>query len=941
MELIYNTTLGTGTTIHLPITLINSTITVDWGDSNVVEFNSGGAKAHTYNTNGTYTVKITGDLTWFGFFKNYPNDMLTTVNSWSDHPNLVRFTRAFRNATNLTSVPSSIPSSVQYTNEMFQGCTSFNQDINGWNVSNVVDMSFMFDNASSFNGDISSWDTSSVTTMEYMFTNNPVFNQDISGWNVSNVVNMRVMFDKNGSFNQDLNSWDTSSVTTMCAMFEGATSFNGDISSWDTSSVTNMCAMFEGATSFNGDISSWDTSSVSTMRWMFDNATVFNQDITGWDTSNVTDMSLMFKGATSFNGNISGWDTSNVTEMRWMFEGATSFNGNISGWDTSSVSTMRWMFEGATSFNSNISGWDTSNVTDMREMFYNALAFDQDLSSWDVTSLISAYNMFSGVTLSTANYNALLTGWAAQSLNSDVIFAGGNSTYDEGPAEYARNDILIGTYSWTITDGGPNTYYVDISLDGTSGIGTSDDPFSYDKFYNHTQSLTSSVRYLIKGYRQNTSIEDFINFGTVDPSEFSVSFKGWDIGTNGSPIFEFASSNTWSNPKIVNASSNLANVDMSFRDIIFIDNSSVSFSIPQAIYRDVYFNAYALNNDVYDEYNKNYEFYGCTFQTENIFQFGTTRIGDFTSYDCVYLLGDNIFNIYANTVTFKNNITNISIDDFTTGINTNNLSGYTPPIYDNSIQGISRFPGDSTSLLDTYTNNNNMFYANYSIPVSDNPTVNGYRVTYDYDNGLFGVDRVSYGAYSFLLTTDIDEFPTSGHIGAFYFGGDYDNGISSPKASLTLSPKDENVVAIDVDSNVMASIVLYVPDEDFAIANQNFYIDFVAKERSDDEYPNYCKCINSNDCYGGNTPAERNLAARRLEEYNKQIDGDNPLVVDFSACAKGDLEYEDYTPIEYTWWFDYENNPDEYVTCAGPYATHTYCGGYLEEYDVRLCVKFQ
>jgi surface protein len=195
-------------------------------------------------------------------------------------------------------------------------------------------------------------------------------------------------------------------ITTLQNAFNQTFDFNGNLNNWDVSSVTNFGGCFFRAREFNGDITNWDVSSATSFRDMFDDAERFNQDISNWDVSNVGDFKEMFLGADDFNQPIGSWTIKN--------------GGNVN----------------------------------MQRMFRNAISFDQSLANWNMTQVNNLIEFLSNATLSTANYDATLIGWAAQTVRSGLTCDFGNSQYTAGGAAEAARNTLINTYGWTITDGG-------------------------------------------------------------------------------------------------------------------------------------------------------------------------------------------------------------------------------------------------------------------------------------------------------------------------------------------------------------------------------------------------------------------------------------------------------------------------------------------------------
>jgi surface protein len=226
---------------------------------------------------------------------------ITSINNMNDWntSNVTNMSGMFNNATQFNQpIGSWDVSNVTIMSSMFLNCINFNQNIGSWDVSNVTTMGSMFFITSltgNFNNggspSINNWNTVSVTDMSYMFYSQTLFNQPIDGWNVSNVQNMTFMF-RNTTFNQPLSGWNVSNVTNMSVMFRSS-SFNQPIGNWNVSKVTNMAQMFDFGAQFNQDIGNWNISGVTGFVFFMANKTPSTFSTTnldaiynGWSTKN-------------------------------------------------------------------------------------------------------------------------------------------------------------------------------------------------------------------------------------------------------------------------------------------------------------------------------------------------------------------------------------------------------------------------------------------------------------------------------------------------------------------------------------------------------------------------------------------------------------------------------------------------------------------------------
>jgi len=350
---------------------------------------------------------------------------------------------------------------------MFFDATSFNQNINTWNVLQVTDMTNMFRNAVSFNEYIGNWKTSSVTAMEFMFHNALSFSKDVSTWDDSNAQTDMMFFlapaftEKFSCSNRD--SGPPSSCSPMASVdavtievenpYESLTdaTFLGALRScfcefdiWDQANSNRVCLE--------------DSNTKAPEVLWYHN--FYNNGGEGWAQFNEADINaecITFewsqyeewpKGISSLEtddenydfarrhivyhkryGFISDWDVGAVTNMAGAFKnrGLSSFSVlDLRKWDVTNVEDMSDMFLNAR-FGNVLFGddWEVERVADMSGMFQNVSITDTltNFQNWNVRNVVNMDRMFYNAPLGFSGEG--LGDWDVSSVRSaEYMFAG-------------------------------------------------------------------------------------------------------------------------------------------------------------------------------------------------------------------------------------------------------------------------------------------------------------------------------------------------------------------------------------------------------------------------------------------------------------------------------------------------------------------------------------
>jgi uncharacterized protein (TIGR02145 family) len=309
-----------------------------------------------------------------------------------------------------------------------------------------------------------------------------------------------------------------------------------NIEQWGDIAWSSMEGAFHGCSALTVPATDApDLSGATSLNSMFSGASSFNQSIDHWDVSTIINFNSIFRDCLIFNQPLNTWNMSSGNSAESIFYNAQSFNQPLDNWNTSNFQWVAYMFWEAWSFNQPLDTWNTSSFNNMDGIIGGARAFDQDLGSWDISN-VTNLNYIGNTSISTANYDATLTGWATldageTQIPSNITLEANGLTYCN--SNTARNELLD-AYGWTISG---DTKCPELTYSMTSDISLA----VYDTTsFNTGLGSVSGLRFSPNGRRM------FVSRAGGYIHEFKLT-QAFDVGTavgNGSFSVVSQSSNT-------------------------------------------------------------------------------------------------------------------------------------------------------------------------------------------------------------------------------------------------------------------------------------------------------------------------------------------------------------------------------------------------------------
>jgi hypothetical protein len=154
---------------------------------------------------------------------------------------------------------------------------------------------------------------------------------------------------------------------------------------------------------------------------------------------------------------LASWDISAVTDLRGFIQGNNAVNiADISGWVFTAVTNISSLFiridnTSPNPANTDFSFLSTAPLENISYVFNESHFEGVGVDTWDVSAVTSATGLFTDSGLTTANYDAILIAWAAQSVQTGVILDAGTVQYTSAAAAARATLVAAG---WTINDGG-------------------------------------------------------------------------------------------------------------------------------------------------------------------------------------------------------------------------------------------------------------------------------------------------------------------------------------------------------------------------------------------------------------------------------------------------------------------------------------------------------